>query len=289
MTGWIVLDKPRGLSSAAAVGAVRRVFGGIKAGHGGTLDPLAEGVLPIALGEATKVIGYVLGGDKAYRATICWGETRDTDDAEGAVVATSEARPRAAQIDQALGAFRGKITQVPPAYSAVKVAGRRAYALARAGERPALAPRTVDIHALDLVDHTADRTVLDISCGKGTYIRALVRDLAAALDACAYLGGLRRTRAGPFGESQAIPLASLEDLRHSARLADTPLPLETALADIPALALSSEDAAKLRHGQTIRVDAGLSDGVVYATSGNRPVAMAQANDGLLKPVRVFNL
>lgn len=289
MIGWLVLDKPRGLSSAAAVGAVRRLFDGVKAGHGGTLDPLAEGVLPIALGEATKVIGYVLGGDKGYRATIRWGETRDTDDAEGSVVETSSVRPSATEIAQALPAFRGRITQVPPPYSAVKVAGRRAYALARAGKRPVLKPRTVEIHAFDLVRHGADETILDIVCGKGTYIRALVRDLAAKVGACAYLGALRRTQAGPFSHTQAIPLARLEELRHSARLADTLLPLETALADIPALALSGEDAARLRHGQTIRVDAGFSDGIVYATSGNRPIAMAQAHAGLLKPVRVFNL
>ncbi len=288
MSGWIVLDKPVGLSSAAAVGKVRRLFGGMKAGHGGTLDPLASGVLPIALGEATKVIGYILDATKAYRATVSWGESRDSDDAEGAVTGTCEVRPDAGAIDAALATFRGRIVQRPPAFSALKVGGKRAYKLARAGEAPEMKPREVEIFALELVETGPNHAVLDVSCGKGTYIRALARDLAVQLGTLGHLSALRRTRAGPFVESQVISLVSLEDLRHSARLADAPLPLETALADIPALALDGEAAAKLRHGQTIGVAAGFSDGIVLATSGNRPVAMAQVRDGTLKPVRVFN-
>jgi tRNA pseudouridine55 synthase len=288
MNGWIVLDKPVGLSSAAAVGKVRRLFDGAKAGHGGTLDPMASGVLPIALGEATKVIGYVLDGTKAYRATAAWGESRDSDDAEGAITGTSDVRPDATAIRAALAAFRGVITQMPPAFSALKVGGKRAYALARAGETPVLKARQVEIFSLELVENGLDWAIFDVSCSKGTYIRALARDLAAHLGTLGHLSALRRTRAGPFAESQAISLACLEELGHSARLAEALLPLETALDDIPALALDGADAAKLRHGQTIKVSAGFSDGIVFATSGNRPVAMAQVHDGILKPLRVFN-
>jgi len=289
MNGWILLDKPKGLSSAAAVGNVRRLFDRVKAGHGGTLDPLATGLLPIALGEATKVIGYILDGTKGYRATVRWGESRDTDDAEGAVTATSAVRPERAAIVAALGGFVGRVTQQPPAYSALKVGGRRAYALARAGETVVLKSREIEIFSLDFIENDTDSAVFDVLCSKGTYIRALVRDLAQTLGTVGHLGDLRRTRAGPFTESQAISLACLEGLSHSARLAEALLPLETALDDIPALALDGEAAAKLRHGQSIDVSAGLRDGIVFATSDSGPVAMARATDGTLKPLRVFNL
>jgi tRNA pseudouridine55 synthase len=288
MNGWIVLDKPKGLSSAAGVAKVRNLFDRVKAGHGGTLDPLATGVLPIALGEATKVMGYILDSNKAYRATVVWGESRDTDDAEGAVTATSDHRPDRAAILAVLPQFTGRLTQQPPAYSALKVGGRRAYAAARAGETVELKSREIEVFALELVENSENRAVFDVSCGKGTYIRALARDLAQALGTVGYLGDLRRTRAGPFAESQAISLATLEDMRHSARLAEALLPLETALDDIPALALDGAAAAKLRHGQTISVSSGLKDGIVFVTSDTGPVAMARVIDGTLKPVRVFN-
>jgi len=288
MNGWIVLDKPKGLSSAAGVAKVRNLFDRVKAGHGGTLDPLATGVLPIALGEATKVMGYILDSNKAYRATVVWGESRDTDDAEGAVTATSDHRPDRAAILAVLPQFTGRLTQQPPAYSALKVGGRRAYATARAGETVELKSREIEVFALELVENSENRAVFDVSCGKGTYIRALARDLAQALGTVGYLGDLRRTRAGPFAESQAISLATLEDMRHSARLAEALLPLETALDDIPALALDGAAAAKLRHGQTISVSSGLKDGIVFVTSDTGPVAMARVIDGTLKPVRVFN-
>jgi tRNA pseudouridine55 synthase len=288
MNGWIVLDKPKGLSSAAGVAKVRNLFDRVKAGHGGTLDPLATGVLPIALGEATKVMGYILDSNKAYRATVVWGESRDTDDAEGAVTATSDHRPDRAAILAVLPQFTGRLTQQPPAYSALKVGGRRAYAAARAGETVELKSREIKVFALELVENSENRAVFDVSCGKGTYIRALARDLAQALGTVGYLGDLRRTRAGPFAESQAISLATLEDMRHSARLAEALLPLETALDDIPALALDGAAAAKLRHGQTISVSSGLKDGIVFVTSDTGPVAMARVIDGTLKPVRVFN-
>jgi tRNA pseudouridine55 synthase len=288
MNGWIVLDKPKGLSSAAGVAKVRNLFNRVKAGHGGTLDPLATGVLPIALGEATKVMGYILNSDKAYRATVVWGESRDTDDAEGAVTDTNTHRPDRAAILAALPQFVGRISQLPPAFSALKVGGRRAYAMARAGEPVDLKPREIKVFTLELIENGPDHAVLDVFCGKGTYIRALVRDLAQALGTVGYLGDLRRTQAGPFRESQAISLATLEDLSHSARLAEALLPLETALDDIPALALDGAAAAKLRHGQTVSVSTGLKDGIVFATSDSGPVAMAQVIDGTLKPVRVFN-
>jgi len=288
MNGWIVLDKPKGLSSAAGVAKVRNLFDRVKAGHGGTLDPLATGVLPIALGEATKVMGYILNSNKAYRATVAWGESRDTDDAEGAVTATSAHRPDRAAILAALPRFTGRLIQQPPAYSALKVGGRRAYAAARAGEPVALKPREIEVFALELVENSENHAVFDVSCGKGTYVRALARDLALALGTVGHLGDLRRTQAGPFVESQAISLATLEDLSHSARLAEALLPLETALDDIPALALDGATAARLRHGQTVSVSTGLKDGIVFVTSDNVPMAMAQLSDGTLKPVRVFN-
>ena len=288
MNGWIVLDKPIGISSAAGVAKVRRLFDGAKAGHGGTLDPLATGVLPIALGEATKVMGYILDSNKGYRATVVWGESRNTEDAEGSVTGTSPRRPDRAAILAALPGFTGRLSQQPPAFSALKVDGQRAYAAARAGKPVELKPREINVFALELVDNGPNHAVLDVFCGKGTYIRALARDIALALGTLGYLGDLRRTRAGPFVESQAISLATLEDLSHSARLAEALLPLETALDDIPALALDGAAAAKLRYGQTISVSTGLKDGIVFATSDTGPVAMARAIDGTLKPIRIFN-
>ena len=288
MNGWIVLDKPKGISSAAGVAKVRRLFGGAKAGHGGTLDPLATGVLPIALGEATKIMGYILDSNKGYRATVVWGESRNTEDAEGNVTGTNPHRPDRAAILAALPGFTGRLSQQPPSFSALKVDGQRAYATARAGKPVVLKPREINVFALELVDNGPNYAVLDVFCGKGTYVRALVRDIALALGTLGYLGDLRRTRAGPFAESQAISLATLEDLSHSARLAEALLPLETALDDIPAIALDGAAAAKLRHGQTISVSTGLKDGIVFATSDTGPVAMAQAIDGTLKPIRVFN-
>ena len=288
MNGWIILDKPKGISSATGVAKVRRLFNGAKAGHGGTLDPLATGVLPIALGEATKVMGYILDGNKAYRANVIWGESRNTEDAEGSVTGTSSHRPDREAILAVLPRFTGRLSQQPPSFSALKVDGRRSYTAARAGEPVELKPREIDIFSLELVENCRDHAVLDVFCGKGTYVRALARDIALALGTLGYLGELRRTRAGPFWESQAISLASLEDLSHSARLAEALLPLETALDDIPALALDGEAAEKLRHGQTISVSTGLKDGIFFAKTDTGPVAMARVIDGTLKPIRVFN-
>jgi tRNA pseudouridine55 synthase len=287
INGWIVLDKPAGLSSAGAVGKVRAILGAAKAGHGGTLDPLATGVLPIALGEATKTVPYVMDGRKAYRFRIRWGEARDTLDGEGAVVGTSDVRPDRAALEAALPRFVGRLKQVPPKFSALKVAGARAYELARAGQPVTLTAREVEVFSLTLVAATREHADFDLACGKGTYVRALARDLAEAVGALGYVEQLRRTRAGPFTESDAISLDKLAELVHSAPLESCLLPLETALDDIPALAISGEQANRLRAGQSIVVDK-TGSGVVCAMSGGRPVALARLEAGELKPVRVFN-
>ncbi len=209
--GWLAIDKPEGLTSAQVVGRVRRITNAAKLGHGGTLDPLATGVLPIALGEATKTVAYVMDGAKTYRFTVRWGEKRDTDDTEGRVTAMSDVRPAAAAIRAALAAFTGEIAQVPPAYSALKIDGERAYKLARAEQEVRLAPRPVRIDSLALVSvDDADHATFQVDCGKGTYVRALARDLAAALGTLGAVSRLRRLRVGPFEEAGATTLETLE-------------------------------------------------------------------------------
>lgn len=288
ITGWVILDKPLGLSSAAAVGIVRRLFDAAKAGHGGTLDPLATGVLPIALGEATKTMSMVLEGDKAYRFTLTFGESRNTDDGEGVVTATSRVRPDSAAIQAVIPRFTGAVEQVPPAYSAMKVGGERAYALARAGEAVQLDARTVQIDRLELLFCEGDKAEFAVDCGKGTYIRSLARDLAQALGSVGYMSALRRTKAGRFTEKAAFSLDSLEALRHSARLAEALLPLSAVLDDIPALAMSDDDAHRLRCGQRIRVS-GSTQGIVFVTADGKPVALARIEAGVAESIRVFNL
>jgi tRNA pseudouridine55 synthase len=296
--GWVILDKPLGLSSSQAVGAVRRITGAAKAGHGGTLDPLATGVLPIALGEATKTVAWAMAGRKTYRFTLCWGEGRDTDDAEGAVVATSAVRPDAAAIAAALPAFTGTILQTPPVYSAIKLGGQRAYKLARAGVEVALAPRPVEIAALRLVGQPdADHAEFEMETGKGAYVRALGRDLAIALGTLAHVSALRRLAVGPFTLERAISLDNLAALDHSAAAFGHLLPIETALDDIPALALTEDEAHRLRHGQSVvpllaadraRIDQLGTGAMVRATTGQTLVALAEIVAGGLRPVRVIN-
>jgi tRNA pseudouridine55 synthase len=296
--GWVILDKPLGLSSSQAVGAVRRITGAAKAGHGGTLDPLATGVLPIALGEATKTVAWAMAGRKTYRFTLCWGEGRDTDDAEGAVVATSAVRPDAAAIAAALPAFTGTILQTPPVYSAIKLGGQRAYKLARAGVEVALAPRPVEIAALRLVGQPdADHAEFEMETGKGAYVRALGRDLAIALGTLAHVSALRRLAVGPFTLERAISLDNLAALDHSAAAFGHLLPIETALDDIPALALTEAEAHRLRHGQSVvpllaadraRIDQLGTGAMVRATTGQTLVALAEIVAGGLRPVRVIN-
>ncbi len=298
ISGWICLDKPYDFGSTQAVGKVRWLFKAQKAGHAGTLDPLATGILPIALGEATKTVPFMMDADKAYRFTIEWGRSTTTLDREGATTASSDVRPTRAQVEAALPAFVGEIQQVPPNYSAVKVDGERAYDLARAGEDFELKARTVTIHSARVSDAPdADHIEIEMACGKGTYVRSIVRDLADALGACAHVSQLRRTRVGPFGEDRAITLENLEDLSHKAALPEVLLPVETALDDIPALAVTAEDAFRLAQGRPIvlvprqveTLKARLTGGsrLVSAMDGDRLVALAEMRAGRLNPVRVF--
>jgi len=296
--GWVVLDKPVGMTSTHAVAVIKRLFAAKRVGHAGTLDPLASGALPVALGEATKTVPFVVDGRKSYEFTIRWGEERDTDDAEGRVVAESERRPDAAAIAALLPRFTGTIEQVPPRFSAVKIAGERAYDLARDGETVELKPRAVDIWRLELVaTPDADHAVLAAECGKGTYVRALARDLGRELGVLGHVVALRRKRVGPFGESDMISLERLEALCHRAaagegHLADLLLPLKTALDDIPALAVSEADAARLRRGQAVLLrgrDASVFHGLVQVASCGEIVAIAGVDRGEIVPRRVFNL
>jgi tRNA pseudouridine55 synthase len=295
--GWLILDKPQGMTSTKAVGRVRHLFGAAKAGHAGTLDPLATGVLPIAFGEATKTVPFAVEGNKVYRFTVRFGASTDTDDAEGAVVATSDRRPSADEIAAMLPRFTGEIVQVPPRYSALKVAGERAYDLAREDQAFELQPRPAFIASLELIEMPdADHCVIEAECGKGTYIRALARDLGEALGTFAHVAALRRTRVASFGEKDAISLEKLEQLGHSAAGRDALMgvlrPVETALDDIPALAISGQDAARLKRGQPVLIrgrDAPILNGPVYATSRGKLVAVGEVSQGEMRPTRVFNL
>jgi tRNA pseudouridine55 synthase len=290
--GWIVLDKPLGLGSTPAVSRVRWLFGAQKAGHGGTLDPLATGVLPIALGEATKTVPWVMDGRKEYHFTLRFGEARSTEDSEGEVTSTSDVRPTDAAIGAALAAFIGNIEQRPPAYSALKIEGKRAYDLARAGETVELALRPVTIERLELLGRPdTDHADFVVECGKGTYIRSLGRDLALSLGTVGHLSALRRTRAGPFTEAQAISLPKLEALGHIPALFGVLAPVATALDDIPALALTETQADRLRQGQPVFLpeDAPPSGMLLRAEFGSRLVALVRSDGAAVKPVRVFNL
>ena len=296
--GWVILDKPIGMTSTHAVAVVKRLFSAKRAGHAGTLDPLASGGLPIALGEATKTVPFVMDGRKRYRFTVRWGEERDTDDSEGRPVNSSEDRPSAEAIRALLPRFTGVIDQVPPQYSAIKIQGERAYDLAREGETVALQPRPVEIHELILLDQgDNDYSVFEAECGKGTYVRSLARDMGRLLGCFGHVSALRRTACGPFDERDMIPLEELEAVCHRAasgegNLADALLPVETALDDIPALAVTRADAARLHRGQAVLLrgrDAPTTSGTVYVTVGGRLLALAELGNGELIPKRVFNL
>ena len=294
--GWLVLDKPINMTSTQAVGAVRRAFNAQKAGHSGTLDPLATGILPIALGEATKTVSFAVDGEKAYRFTVLWGAETETDDTEGAVSKTSDKRPERSEIEALLPRFHGEIMQVPPAYSAIKVDGARAYDLARDGETVVLDPRPVVIESLALVDMPDDATsVFEARCGKGTYVRALARDMGRLMGCYGHVIALRRTEVGPFNEARAVSLEALlaaaqsEDPTEIARFL---LPVESALADLPELLVSQTDAATLARGQTVLIrgrDAPILTGPAYATSKGRLIALGELAKGALHPTRVFNL
>jgi tRNA pseudouridine55 synthase len=304
--GWLILDKPEEVTSTQAVAIVRRTFNAQKAGHGGTLDPLASGVLPMALGEATKTVGYVMEADKDYVFTIRWGSSTTTQDREGAVTGTSDVRPGPEAITEALKAFVGEIQQVPPQYSAIKVDGERAYDLAREGEVVELQPRAVVVYEAKLLDApSADLAVIFVRCGKGFYIRALVRDLAAALGAEGHVAALRRTRVGAFREENAIQLSILREMSDKPALEALLTPLKTALDDIPALAITGEDASRLRQGREIvllphqveafremrrprTVNGEDASRVCLAVEQGREVALGEVKAGRFMPVRVFN-
>ena len=296
--GWVVLDKPVGMTSTHAVSVVKRLFRAKRCGHAGTLDPLASGALPIALGEATKTVPFVMDGRKLYRFTIRWGEERDTDDAEGRTVSMSKERPSPEAVRALLPSYTGLIQQIPPRYSAIKIEGERAYDLARDGEQVELAPRPVEISRLELVNiPDPDHAVLEAECGKGTYVRSLARDLGRTLGCFGHVSALRRATVGPFGEETMILLEHLEALCHRAasgegNLADALMSVETALDDIPALAVSRADAARLQRGQAALLrgrDAPNFRGMIYVTVSGQLLALAELDRGEIVPKRVFNL
>ncbi len=289
VTGWLVVDKPAGINSTAVVNAVRRALDAQKAGHAGTLDPMATGVLAVALGEATKTVPYVTDALKCYRFTVRLGQATDTDDAEGVVVADSAARPADAEIATALGAFRGEIQQVPPQYSAVKVAGERAYALARDGERPELAARPLWVESLEMIARPdADHVELEMVCGKGGYVRAIARDLGAALGCHGHVSALRRVWSGPFEAEEGVGMTEIE--AGAAALAARLLPLEAGLADLPELPTTVEGAARMRNGNAgivLAADVAYGD-EAWASLDGCAVAIGHYRAGELHPTRVFS-
>jgi tRNA pseudouridine55 synthase len=298
LDGWLIIDKPPGLTSTDVVNRVRRAFDAQKAGHGGTLDPLATGVLPVAFGAATKTVPYVMDGTKLYRFTLRFGEARETDDADGKITETTQDRPTDRRIAAALPQFLGDIMQVPPAFSAVKVAGERAYDMAREGRAPVLEPRPARVDRFELIERPdPDHAVFEVASGKGVYMRSLARDLAIACGTLGHVAALRRLRVGPFTEAQAIPLDKIRPTDDTAAASpDLLLPVATALADIPALALTDAEANDLRHGQAISLVAligripGSADpqgGLVRAMAGGRVIGLARLEDGMLKPERVL--
>jgi len=296
VSGWLILDKPVGMTSTHAVAVVKRVFAARKAGHAGTLDPLASGVLPIALGEATKTVSFVMDGRKAYRFTVRWGVETDTDDAEGSPVATSDERPDEAAIRAMLPRFTGEIMQRPPSYSALKIAGERAYDLARGGETVTLEPRPVEIDRLDLIAILdADHAEFEAECGKGTYVRALARDFGRALGTSGHVSALRRTMVGPFSAADAVALEALQTAvqGEGGRAAAEILlkPVEAGVRELHALSVSRSDAARLARGQSVLLrgrDAPIFEGWVAVSTHGSLIALAELAQGELHPRRVFN-
>jgi tRNA pseudouridine55 synthase len=293
--GWLILDKPVGMTSTHAVAVAKRLFNAKKAGHAGTLDPLASGLLPIAFGEATKTVPFVMDGEKAYRFTVRWGEETDSDDAEGRITATSPARPTAEAIGAILPRFLGPIMQVPPRYSALKIDGERAYTLAREGEEVTLDAREVIVHRLELVEAAADEATFEAECGKGTYVRALARDFGRVLGCLGHVTQLRRTGVGPFDEDDAVPVADLEEAAAEEDPANGPAaylrPVEAGLSALQEVAVSQQDAARLARGQSVLLrgrDAPPWEAGVYVTHKGRLVAFGAVEAGEFVPRRVFN-
>jgi tRNA pseudouridine55 synthase len=293
--GWLVLDKPLGLTSTHALAQVKRLFDAQKAGHAGTLDPLATGILPIAFGEATKTVSYAVDGEKSYRFTVRWGVETTTDDAEGPASQSSSVRPSAAAIEAQLPKFVGEIMQVPPQFSAIKIDGDRAYDLARSGETVELEARPVLVDDLRVVEHVdADTTIFEADCGKGTYVRALARDMGRALGCYGHVIALRRTRVGPFSEQDAMTIDELRDTADAdgvESLEAMLLPVEAALDSLTELSISPSDAASLCSGQPVLIrgrDAPVLSGPVYAMSKGRLIALGEIDRGAIRPTRVFN-
>ena len=282
--GWIVLDKSVGMTSTHAVSRLKRIYNAKKAGHAGTLDPLASGILPVAFGEATKTVPFVQDGEKAYRFTVRWGVQTDTDDADGKAIESSDLRPSRSAIEDLLPAFTGTILQTPPAYSAIKIAGERAYDLARDGETVTIAPRNVTIHSLALVEEDDDSAVFEAECGKGTYVRAIARDLGRLLGCYGHIAALRRTRVGPFSEADAVSLDDVSETPESAMR-----PIESGLAEVACVVVDRSNAARLRRGQPILLrgrDAPVS-GTAYASCGGVVIATGTVEGGEMLPHRVF--
>lgn len=289
ISGWLVLDKPYDVSSTEAVGKVRWLLSAKKGGHAGTLDPLATGILPIALGEATKTVPHIQDGTKVYRFAIVWGAATNTDDAEGEVIAASDHRPSRAEVEAALPGFTGTITQIPPAYSAIKIAGERAYDRARAGEVFAMPERAVTIESFVLEEHGEERSAFSVTCEKGTYIRALARDLARALGTEGHVGALRRTRVGPFSEADAIGLAELEAMAPEMR--ETVLkPVSAGLTDVPEIRLDRAQAQIVRLGNPVLLrgqGAPIALDEAWASCAGEAVAIGAVETGQFKPRRVI--
>ena len=298
LDGWLIIDKPPGMTSTDVVNKVKRGFDAQKAGHGGTLDPLATGVLPVAFGHATKTVPYVMDGTKIYRFTLRLGEARDTDDADGQVIATSSTRPTDTALHDALPRFVGDIMQVPPAYSAIKVAGERAYDMARDGRAPELPPRLARVDRFVLLERLdADHAVFEVQSGKGVYMRSLARDLAQACGTLGHIAALRRLRVGPFSEAQSIPLDKCgTGADMSPASPDLLLPVATALADIPALALTQAEAFGVSNGRAISLidlmgrippTARPDGGLARAMAGERVIGLCRLQGGWLKPERLL--
>jgi tRNA pseudouridine55 synthase len=288
VNGWIALDKPTGLTSTQAVSRLKRLYNALKAGHAGTLDPLASGILPIAFGEATKTVPFVQDGEKTYHFTVQWGEETDTDDSQGRIINTSLSRPSQEKIESLLPDFLGAIQQTPPQFSAIKIAGERAYDLARDGEVVELAPRTVQIYSLNLLHASADEAQFSMTCGKGAYVRAIARDLGRRLGCLGHVTALRRTRVGLFTEQHAFTLNQIEN----ENMADTALSsVEAGLLALPCIIVDRDTATRLRRGSSIilRGRHAPNEGIVYAACEGVPVAFGEIIEGALAPSRVFNL
>ena len=299
--GWVNLDKPLGLTSTQAIGRIRRLTDAQKLGHAGTLDPLATGILPIALGEATKTIPFVQDSDKVYQFTVAWGSATTTDDREGKAIKQSDARPTRPQIEAILPQFIGQIEQTPPQFSAIKIDGERAYDLARAGQQVEIKSRMVEVYGLKLLGSNADSAKFELECSKGTYVRSIARDMGEVLGCFGHVSALRRLAVGNFTEETAISLDEFEKMMQNSTPDQVLLPVETALDDIPALAMTAAEITRIRQGQSLKflsrqdhdrfAAAGIDEtcDLVLATGDNQPVALLEKAGAELYPVKVFNL